>query len=80
MDNSEYNKLLEMERLPNSMGAAIVKVETGEEGIAGTCGEEVSVWYGSDDGSDDKTISIKEFTRFFRVTGFVDTDGNAVIM
>ena len=42
--------------------------ESGADGVASTCGELVSVWYGADDGSDDKTITPAQFNDDFEVT------------
>ena len=44
---------------------------TGKEGVANTCSEGVEVWYGADDGSDDKVISAEEFSRDFVITAMI---------
>lgn len=45
--------------------------ESGEAGVASTCGELVTVWYGADDGSDDKTISPEQFNEEFEITEII---------
>ena len=50
---------------------AIVEPATGLTGVAITVKDMVRVYYGADDGSDDKTISVDQFNEQFRVTGFV---------
>ena len=82
---TEYEKLVQAEKYIENAEAntnskhssyaigdvAIVEKATGQEGVASTQGDLVQVFYGADDGTDDKTISIDEFNQQFRVTGFV---------
>lgn len=64
---SPYEQLVRGE----TAGAHTIEVrhrESGADGVASTCGELVSVWYGADDGSDDKTIGPEQFNEEFEVT------------
>jgi predicted amidohydrolase len=36
-----------------------------------TCADGVELWYGADDGSDDKTVSAEEFSRDFEITAMI---------
>ena len=67
---SPYEQLVRAE----AAGADTVEIrhrESGEAGVASTCGEQVSVWYGADDGSDDKTISPEQFNEEFEITEII---------
>ena len=51
---------------------SIQNKETNEEGVAVLINEQlIRVYYGQDDGSDDKTISHKEFFEEFNIIGFI---------
>ena len=63
---SEYSKLVSAETHAHTI--EIVEKSTGKRGVANTCADGVAVFYGSDDGSDDKTISPEEFNRMFIIT------------
>ena len=71
---TEYQKLLDAEQHPEMGDVAITERETGQEGTACTYGNLVRVFYGAEDGSDDKAISIDQFNRQFMVTGYVNYD------
>ena len=62
----EYAKLLRAERTCHTI--EIREKATGKEGVANTCPDGVQVFYGADDGSDDKTISADDFSRDFEIT------------
>lgn len=51
----------------------VKKVETGKKGgVANTCGRnQVAVFYGNDDGSDDAIISAEAFNRRFKITNII---------
>lgn len=66
---TEYAKLLLAEQSCHTI--EIREKATGKEGVANSCADGVEVWYGADDGSDDKTVSIEEFDRDFEVTAMV---------
>lgn len=63
---TEYEKLVMVERVAHTV--EIVERLTGKVGVAQTFGEGVSVFYGEDDGSDDKIVSPQIFNRDFRIT------------
>lgn len=49
--------------------------ETNGEGVAALINEQlIRVYYGQDDGSDDKTISHKEFFEKFNIIGFISEE------
>ena len=43
----------------------------GKEGVANTCAEGVELFYGAEDGSDDKVVSAAEFSRDFEITAMI---------
>ena len=49
----------------------IREVATGKEGVANTAGDMVAVFYGADDGSDDKVITAEQFNREFEITACI---------
>ena len=51
---TEYEKLVLAEASCHTV--EIREKATGKEGVANTCARGVEVWYGADDGSDDKVI------------------------
>jgi len=59
----EYEKLIYNE----FMVVEIRERSTGKTGVANTYRAGVAVYYGLDDGSDDKVISREEFNREFEV-------------
>ena len=63
---SEIQILLWAER----NGAETVEIrenDTGKTGIAESCPEGIRLFYGADDGSDDKTVTTSAFNRDFTV-------------
>ena len=66
---SEYEKLVKAEKDCHTI--EIMEKGTGKEGVANTCAEGVALFYGADDGSDDKTISPAEFNRDFEITAMI---------
>ena len=55
-------------------GRATIEIReksTGKTVVANTCGDAVMVFYGADDGSDDKTIGAAEFSRDFEITAII---------
>ena len=66
---TEYAKLILAEQTCHTI--EIREKETGKEGVANTCAEGVELYYGADDGSDDKTVSIEEFNRDFEITAMI---------
>ena len=44
---------------------------TGKEGVANSCAAGVELFYGADDGSDDKVVDIDTFNRDFEITAMI---------
>ena len=63
---NEYEKLVLAEQKCHTI--EIREKATGKDGVANTCDDGVQVFYGADDGSDDKTISAEDFSRDFEIT------------
>ena len=68
---TEYEKLVLAEQTCHTI--EIREKATGKEGVANTCADGVEVWYGADDGSDDKVITPEEFSRDFEITARIST-------
>ena len=68
---TEYAKLVLAEQTCHTI--EIREKATGKEGVANTCADGVEVWYGDDDGSDDKVVSPEEFSRDFEITAVIST-------
>lgn len=66
-----YNALVSAEQTCHTI--EIREVATGKEGVANTAGDMVAVFYGADDGSDDKVITAEEFNRDFEITSCIST-------
>ena len=66
---TEYAKLVLAEATCHTI--EIREKATGKEGVANTCAEGVELFYGADDGSDDKTVSSEEFSRDFVITAMI---------
>lgn len=66
---TEYAKLILAEQSCHTI--EIRERATGKEGVANSCAEGVELYYGADDGSDDKTVSIEEFNRDFEITAMI---------
>ena len=63
---NEYEKLVWAEKFYHTI--EVREKATGKIGIANTCEQGVQVFYGANDGSDDKTISPDVFSRGFEIT------------
>jgi len=63
---TEYQKLIIAEQIAHTV--EIIEPQTGKTGVANISPHGVAVFYGSDDGSDDKIISPQQFNRNFKVT------------
>ena len=68
---TEYEKLVLAETSCQTI--EIREKATGKEGVANSCKDGVEVWYGADDGSDDKVITPEEFSRNFEITARIST-------
>ena len=66
---TEYAKLVLAEQTCHTI--EIREKTTGKEGVANTCVEGVELYYGADDGSDDKVVSAEEFSRDFVITAMI---------
>ena len=66
---TEYAKLVLAEQSCHTI--EIREKATGKEGVANSCADGVELFYGDDDGSDDKTVSIEEFNRDFEITAMI---------
>jgi hypothetical protein len=70
---TEYERLCEAEKTCHTI--EIREKATGKEGVAGTHPNGVAVFYGADDGSDDKVISPEEFSQDFEITYMISGRG-----
>ena len=68
---TEYVKLVLAEQTCHTI--EVREKATGKEGVANTCADGVELWYGADDGSDDKVVSAEEFSRDFEITAVIDS-------
>ena len=66
----EYTKLAQAEQTCHTI--EIGEKATGKEGVANTCPDGVQVFYGADDGSEDKTVSAEDFNRHFEITAMLN--------
>lgn len=66
---TEYAKLILAEQSCHTI--EIREKATGKEGVANSCAEGVELFYGADDGSDDKVVSPEEFNRDFEVIAMI---------
>lgn len=66
---TEYAKLVLAEQSCHTI--EIREKATGKEGVANSCDEGVELFYGAEDGSDDKVVSAEEFSREFEITAMI---------
>ncbi|MBQ9307503.1 MAG: hypothetical protein IJ229_06215 [Clostridia bacterium] len=66
---TEYAKLVLAEQSCHTI--EIREKATGKEGVANSCKDGVELYYGDDDGSDDKVVSVEEFNRDFEITAVI---------
>ena len=64
-----YSTLVSVEQTCHTI--EIREIATGKEGVANTAGDMVAVFYGADDGSDDKVITAEQFNREFEITACI---------
>lgn len=65
-----YSQLIEAEKTCHTV--EIVEKETGKTGVASTDRDgRVQLFYGADDGSDDKTITPEQFNDDFEITAMI---------
>lgn len=66
---SEYAKLILAEQTCHTI--EVKEKSTGKVGVANSCLEGVELYYGADDGSDDKTVDSETFNRDFEITAMI---------
>ena len=66
---TEYAKLVLAEQSCHTI--EIREKATGKEGVANSCAAGVELFYGADDGSDDKVVDIDTFNRDFEITAMI---------
>ena len=66
---TEYAKLILAEQTCHTI--EIREKATDKEGVANTCTDGVELFYGADDGSDDKIVTAEEFSRDFEITAMI---------
>lgn len=66
---TEYAKLILAEQSCHTI--EIREKATGKEGIANSCVDGVELFYGADDGSDDKIVSPETFNEEFVITAII---------
>jgi len=66
---TEYAKLTLGELLGHTV--EIREKSSGKKGVANTCESGVQVFYGAEDGSDDKVVSTAAFNREFMITAVI---------
>ena len=66
---TEYEKLVEAEKTCHTI--EIREKATGKTGVANTSFRGVDVFYGADDGSDDKSVTAEDFNRDFEITATI---------
>ena len=64
-----YEKLVMAEQTCHTI--EIREKATGLEGVANTCADGVALFYGADDGSDDKVVSPETFNSEFEITAMI---------
>ena len=66
---TEYAKLVLAEASCHTI--EIREKATGKEGVANTYTGGVAVFYGAEDGSDDKVVTAEQFSRDFEITAMI---------
>ena len=66
---TEYAKLILAEQSCHTI--EIREKATGKEGVANSCAAGVELFYGAEDGSDDKVVDIDTFNRDFEITAMI---------
>ena len=67
---TEYDKLIAAELRCHTI--EIREKATGKEGVANSCPDGVALFYGPDDGSDDKVVSPETFSSEFEITAMIE--------
>ena len=66
---TEYAKLILAEQRFHTI--EIREKATGKEGVANSCTDGVQLFYGADDGSDDKTVTPEAFNSDFEIIAMI---------
>ena len=66
LTGTPYAQLMTAEKTCHTI--EIREKATGKEGVANTCADGVELFYGADDGSDDKRVTPEAFNRDFEIT------------
>ena len=66
---TEYAKLILAEQTCHTI--EVREKATGKEGVANSCVDGVQLFYGADDGSDDKTVSPDKFNCDFKIIALI---------
>lgn len=66
---TEYDKLVKAEKIAHTV--EIMERLTGKRGVANTCAGGVALFYGADDGSEDKIVRPRTFNREFKITAAI---------
>lgn len=66
---TEYERLRKAEETCHTI--EILEKATGKEGVASSCPDGVALFYGADDGSDDKVVTAEQFSRDFEITAMI---------
>ena len=62
---TEYEKLITAEQIAHTV--EITECLTGKTGMANTCAGRVALFYGAEDGNDDKIVTPRTFSRQFKI-------------
>ena len=66
---TEYARLILAEQRFHTI--EIREKATGKEGVANSCTDGVQLFYGADDGSDDKTVTPETFNSDFEIIAMI---------
>ena len=66
---TEYEKLITAEQIAHTV--EITECLTGKTGMANTCAGRVALFYGAEDGNDDKIVTPRTFSRQFKITAAI---------
>ena len=66
---TEYEKLITAEQIAHTV--EITECLTGKTGMANTFAGRVALFYGAEDGNDDKIVTPRTFSRQFKITAAI---------
>ena len=76
-----YEKLIKIENENDNFSIEVKNIKENYIGVIHSYGENnenIALYYGNDDGSDDKTISIEELNRNFEIISYIDEYGKSI--